>query len=132
MKIKIQEITNTIVPKYKFIGNKNIFTLKIQDTNKYIILYSSNEIPVLPKLIFYTEIPQIQNYSRYNLYSSQTIGQTFGCQTIFGAPNYVFPSWDQQISEYSGITFGKITINDFLNLTGLANVANPNQNLSCS
>lgn len=132
MKVKIKETTNTVSPKYVYWENKNVFTLRIQDLYKYTVLYSANQIPVIPQIIIFSQVPQIQNYSKYTIFSSQTIGHTFGCQTVFVAPNYVFPSWDEQISQTPGITFGKITLNEFFTLTGLPGVTNPNQNLLCS
>lgn len=38
MKIKIQEIFNTTIPKYEHLGNNNIFTIKITDKFKYLVL----------------------------------------------------------------------------------------------
>ena len=80
-----------------------------------------------------TQIPLIKNYSKYTIYSSETIGYTFGCATSFAAPNYVFPSWDKQISQYPGISFGKITLNDFFTLETavLITQQSPNTGLAC-
>jgi hypothetical protein len=38
MKLKIREIFNTIIPKYNYFGNKNIFSIKITDQFKYLTL----------------------------------------------------------------------------------------------
>lgn len=133
MKVKIKETTNITAPKYIYWDNKNVFSLKIQDVNKYVVLYSSNQIPVIPQIIIFSQIPQVKNYSKYTLFSSETIGYTFGCQTSFAAPNYVFPSWDQDIGIYSGITFGKIKVNDFFSLEKILpeNETKPNFGLVC-
>jgi hypothetical protein len=56
MKVKIQELINTVIPKYEYFGNKNIFTLKISDKFKYLILpiniFPTN-INTVPFMLFY-------------------------------------------------------------------------------
>lgn len=44
MKVKIRETTNSVIPKYMYSGNKNIFSLKITDQFKYLTL----PIKILP------------------------------------------------------------------------------------
>jgi hypothetical protein len=129
MKIKVRETLNTIIPKYVYTGRKNILNLNITDKFKYVILYSN----ITPLYIFFqTETTLIQNYSKYTIYSNSTINYSLGCSTKFRAPNYVFPSWDKKISNYTGITFGKIQIKDFFVLTNRqAGINTPNTLLSC-
>ena len=131
MKLKIREIFNTVAPKYNYWGNKNIFSLTVKNNTKYTILYSTNLIPVqYPSAI---ETPQIQNYSLYTILSNQTISATLGCATIFGVPVYTFPSWDVEISQTPGITFGKIVLSDFFTITSNSpGSPSPNASLTCS
>jgi len=132
MKIKIRETLNTITPKYVYTGRKNILNLNIIDTFKYLNL-DSNTFPFHPfPPFFVSEIPLIQNYSKYTIYSNDTVNYSLGCSTKFHAPNYVFPSWDEEISNYSGITFGKIQVKDFFVLTNKqAFESSPNSTLAC-
>jgi len=131
MRVKIREVYHTISPVYPSVNYKNEY-LKIKSEHRYL----SFPVVVKPTKLAYkliTQIPVVKNYSKYTLFSSETIGHTFGCETSFAAPNYVFPSWDQDISVYSGITFGKIKINDFFSLekTLLENETTPNSGLVC-
>ena len=125
MKIKIRETLNTIVPKYVYTGKKNVFNLNITDKFKYLILPVRVLAPTTT--LSATEIPVIQNYASYNLTNTTTLASTTGCTTRFSAPTYVFPSWDYDIKLIPGISFGKITINDFKYLRG---ITNPNSEIS--
>ncbi len=76
------------------------------------------------------EIPIIINYRGYTLGSFDSLAT---CYTGFtSAPTYTFPSWDEEISTkyYSGMTFGKIDIKDFLLLCPLEGFTFPNETRS--
>jgi len=90
----------------------------------------NNEYDSLSFITIY-EIPKIQNYTGYTLGSTTTIGYTFGCASGLTAPTYVFPSWDVEISQIPGISFGNININDFLTLLPLPGFTFPNELLTC-
>lgn len=131
MKLKIRETYHVVSPVYSSIDYKNQY-LKIKQEYRYVSL------PVIVKPTklaykFITQTPLVKNYSKYTLFSSETITHTFGCETSFAAPVYEFPSWDEQISQYPGITFGKIQVNHFFNLekTLLINETSPNIGLVC-
>jgi fibronectin type 3 domain-containing protein len=64
-------------------------------------------------IVIPTESPLIQNYANYTLGATLSIGNTFGCLTQFKTPCHIFPAWDPEISGYSGISFGRILIDDF-------------------
>jgi len=74
-----------------------------------------------------TEIPIIQNYASYNLTNTASLAPSTGCTTRFQVSTYAFPSWDNDIKLVPGISFGKITINDFKYLLG---ITNPNSGIS--
>ena len=110
----IQAINNTTGITYALGG----LTCGIWDT-------ATTDTP--PSYTVITEIPVIQNYASYNLRNTTTLASTTGCTTRFSAPTYVFPSWDYDIKLIPGISFGKITINDFKYLRG---ITNPNSAIS--
>ena len=129
MKLKIRESFEKISYFDEVDQNFNYLKIKIIKNIKYIIL-NLNDISLFD--FFVSEIPLIQNYSKYTIYSNNTINYSLGCSTKFHAPNYVFPSWDKEISNYSGITFGKIQVKDFFVLTNKqAFKSSPNSTLAC-
>jgi len=84
-------------------------------------IWDTSTTDTAPSYTVITEIPVIQNYASYNLTNTTTLASTTGCTTRFSAPTYVFPSWDYDIKLIPGISFGKITINDFKYLQGITN-----------
>jgi len=132
VKLKIRESSEKISYFDQIDEEFNHLKIKIIKVIKYIIL-DSNTFPFHPfPPFFVSEIPLIQNYSKYTIYSNDTINYSLGCSTKFHAPNYVFPSWDEEISNYSGITFGKIQVKDFFVLTNKqAFESSPNSTLAC-
>jgi hypothetical protein len=90
-------------------------------------IWDTSTTDTAPSYTVITEIPVIQNYASYNLINTTTLASTTGCTTRFSAPTYVFPSWDYDIKLIPGISFGKITINDFKYLQG---ITNPNTTIS--
>lgn len=69
MKVKIRELSNTVIPKYIYSGNKDIFSLKITDKFKYICL---------PTKIL---APQVNNFQQFLLfYDGSVEGRTVDSQ----------------------------------------------------
>jgi hypothetical protein len=91
------------------------------------MVFRSNAPIIIP-----TETPQIRHYSPYTLNSTTSIGKNTGCSLQFAAPTNVFPSWDSEISQYSGISFGKLLIRDFTVLAARAGFTLPNSTWTCS
>lgn len=71
------------------------------------------------------EIPIIQFYTGYTLGSSTSLAACEGSRSG-QVNNYVFPSWDVEISTHPGVTFGNINIGEFLNLMPVSGQPYPN------
>jgi hypothetical protein len=83
----------------------------------------------------YIELPVIKNYALYSLLDSESILYSFGCSggTDNPGPQHAFPNWDIDINaKYSvGLTFGAISIGDFIRLSPATGYTFPNENLTC-
>lgn len=89
-------------------------------------VFRQNQAIVIP-----TETPQIRNYGAYTLNSITSLPVNTGCSSIFTAPTNRFPSWDIQISKLSGISLGRIMIDDFTILAARSGFTAPNTTWSC-
>jgi hypothetical protein len=90
------------------------------------VVFRNNTPIIIP-----TEIPQIRHYSPYTLNTATTISKNIGCSSQFAAPTNVFPSWDIEVSKYSGISFGRIQIQDFTTLAARRGFTLPNSTWTC-
>lgn len=78
------------------------------------------------------EIPKINNYYFYNLFSQTDLDCYGGC--TYSAPDnvatYAFPSWSTKIP--MGVSFGSININDFWELEPRVEDDFPNNDRNCT
>lgn len=126
--ITIEQYKNTIKPLVHPAGTKDFFQLRFDIFN--------NDVEDAFEIIEY-ETPTIQNYALYTIGSTATIGYSFGCSGAYGGvtgqPSYIFPYWDEEISNYyiEGMSFGEINTGDFFNLSPAVGFTYLNKGITC-
>lgn len=126
--ITIEQYKNTIKPLVHPAGTKDFFQLRFDIFN--------NDVEDAIGIVEY-ETPTIQNYALYTIGSTATIGYSFGCSGAYGGvsgqPSYIFPYWDEEISNYyiEGMSFGEINTGDFFNLSPAVGFTYLNKGITC-